>query len=70
MSTKMGPASGQPSRREDIDMILASSAADSGVRLIAVKELIKSISGKEISSLENVVRTISLTSINHSSSFF
>ena len=65
---KMGPASGQPSRREDIDMILASSAADAGVRLIAVKELIKSISGKEISSLQNVVRTLSLKSIDHFSS--
>ena len=66
---KLGSPSGQPSRREDIDMILASSSADAGVRLIAVKELIKSISGKEISSLENVVRTLSLKYIDHSSSF-
>lgn len=65
---KMGPASGQPNRREDIDMILASSSADANVRLIAVKELIKSISGKEVSGLENVVRTIFLTCIDHSSS--
>ena len=70
MFMKMGSASGQSSRREDIDMILASSAADAGVRLIAVKELIKSISGKEVSSLENVVRTMSLTSIDHSSSLY
>lgn len=70
MFIKMGPASGQPSRREDIDMILASSGADAGVRLIAVKELIKSISGKEVSSLESVVLTLSLTSIDHSSSLY
>ena len=70
MFMKMGPASGQPSRREDIDMILASSSADVNVRLIAVKELIKSISGKEVSSLENVVRTISLTCIDHSLSLY
>lgn len=67
MFMKMGTRSGQPSRREDIDMILASSAADSSVRLIAVKKLIKSISGKEVSGLENVVRTHFLTSIDHSS---
>ena len=57
MFMKMGPMSGQSSRHEDIDMILASSSADAGVRLMAVKELIKSIRGKEVSSLENVVRT-------------
>ena len=67
---KMGPASGQPSRREDIDMILASSSADASVRLIAVKELIKSISGKEVSSLENVVCILSLTSVDHFSSLY
>ncbi|KAF8797612.1 hypothetical protein BYT27DRAFT_7204423 [Phlegmacium glaucopus] len=50
----MDPASGQPSRREDIDMILASSSADVNVRLIAVKELTKSISGEKVSSLENM----------------
>lgn len=64
----MDPASGQPSRRENIDMILTSSSADANVRLIAVKELIKSISGKEVSSLENMVRRPSFTSIDHSSS--
>lgn len=58
MYTKMGPASGEPSRREDIDMILASSSVNASVRLIAVKELIKSISGKEVSTLENMVRTV------------
>ena len=57
MFMKMSPASGQPSRREDTDMILASSSADAGVRFMAVKELIKSISGKEVSNLENVVCT-------------
>ena len=67
---KMSPASGLPSRREDIDMILASSSADAGVRLIAVKELIKSISGKDISGLENVVRRHSLTSVDHSLSLY
>jgi U3 small nucleolar RNA-associated protein 10 len=69
MFLKMSPASGQP-RREDIDMILASSGADAGVRLIAVKELVKSVSGKDVSSLENVVRTLSLSSIDHSSSLY
>lgn len=64
--TKMNPASGQPSRREDIDMILASSNADVNVRLIAVKELIKSISGKEISNLENMVRKPFMTFFGHS----
>jgi U3 small nucleolar RNA-associated protein 10 len=66
----MGPASGQPSSRENIDMIYASSGADAGVRLIAVKELIKSISGKEVSSLEDAVPTLSLKSIDHSSTLF
>ena len=67
---KMGPASGQPKRREDVDMILASFSADAGIRLIAVKELIKSISGKEVSSLDNVVGTLLLSSIDHSSTLY
>lgn len=68
MFMKMDPASRQPS--ENVDMILASSSADANIRLIAVKELIKSISGKEISGLENVVRVFSLTAIDHSSSHY
>lgn len=70
MFMKMDPASGQPSKRENVDMILASSSADANIRLIAVKELIKSISGKEISGLENVVRIFSLTAIDHFSSHY
>jgi hypothetical protein len=70
MFMKMGSALGQPSRREDIDMVLASSSADASVRLIAVKELIKTISRKEVSSLEDMVRTPFLSSIDHSSSLY
>lgn len=47
----------QTSSRQSIDMALASANADPNVRTVAVKELIKSISGKDVSAIEDIVRS-------------
>ncbi|KAF8154101.1 hypothetical protein B0H34DRAFT_800000 [Crassisporium funariophilum] len=45
---------GQNSNDKDIDMVLASASADATVRVSAVKDLIKSISGKGNSEIEDI----------------
>lgn len=51
--------------RESNDMLLASADADAKVRTIAVKELIKSIEGKELTSIDDMVRNLVIMGANN-----
>ncbi|KAF8966928.1 armadillo-type protein [Flammula alnicola] len=50
----VGLVSGQTSTREGIDMVLASANADAKVRTMAIKELVESITGKDLSSIQDI----------------
>ncbi|PPQ90282.1 hypothetical protein CVT25_013107 [Psilocybe cyanescens] len=50
----IGQLSNAQTSREGNDMILASADADPKVRIIAIKELVKSVEGKDLNSIENM----------------
>lgn len=60
-TTQPSTVAEQSSTQASIDIILASANADAKVRNAAVKELLKSISGKPVSAIEDIVRCLLLT---------
>lgn len=44
-----------PTSQEGNNMILASADADSKVRILAVKELVNSIDGKDLTEIDDIV---------------
>ncbi|KAF9480276.1 hypothetical protein BDN70DRAFT_905831 [Pholiota conissans] len=57
ISLSMSSTTEQLSSRASLDLVLASANADPTVRIIAVKELIKSLDGKDISDVADIETT-------------
>lgn len=50
--------SNRKNQNNGVDLVISSSDADATVRTIAVKELVKSIAGKQLEELEELVSVI------------